>query len=158
MIPNIDSTRNTQLTNMLIKQSYHVLSPGPTGTGKSMNIYAFLNQMGDNYQYIAITFSAQTSANQTQDTIDSKTDKRRRGIYGPPLQKKLIIFVDDLNMPKKEYYGAQPPIEILRQFLDYKGWYNRKELTFRTFEDMVMFSCMGLPGGGRSVITSRMVR
>lgn len=61
-------------------------------------------------------------------------------------------------MPKKEFYGAQPPIEILRQFLDYKGWYNRKELTFRTFEDMVMFSAMGLPGGGRSVITSRMVR
>jgi dynein heavy chain, axonemal len=61
-------------------------------------------------------------------------------------------------MPKKEVYGAQPPIEILRQFLDYKGWYNRKELTFRTFEDMVMFSAMGPPGGGRSVISSRMVR
>jgi len=53
-------------------------------------------------------------------------------------------------MPKKEIYGAQPPIEILRQFLDYKGWYNRKELTFRSFEDMIMFCAMGPPGGGRS--------
>lgn len=61
-------------------------------------------------------------------------------------------------MPKKETYGAQPPIEILRQFLDYKGWYNRKELVFRLFEDMVMITAMGPPGGGRSAITSRMVR
>ena len=91
-----------------------MLCPGTTGTGKSMNIYKNLNSMADNFQYIAITFSAKTSANQTQDTIDSKMDKRRRGYFGPPVGKKCIIFIDDLNMPKKETYGAQPPIEILR--------------------------------------------
>jgi dynein heavy chain, axonemal len=61
-------------------------------------------------------------------------------------------------MPKKETFGAQPPIEIIRQFLDHRGWYNRKDLQFMNLEDLVILSAMGPPGGGRTRITDRMVR
>lgn len=155
MIPTNDSTRNKYLIKLLITHRFNVLCPGPTGTGKSQNIYSLLTGgLNEEYQYIALTFSAQTSANQTQDSIDGKMEKRRKGHYGPPVGKKCILFVDDLNMPKKEEYGAQPALELLRQFLDHKGWYNRKELSFMKLEDVVLLGAMG----SRGAITARLVR
>lgn len=134
---------------------------GPTGTGKSVYIQnVLLNVLPrDKHLTINIGFSAQTHCNQVQDIVDGKLDKIRTGIYGPRLGMKCVIFVDDLNMPTKETYGAQPPIEILRQFMAQGGWYDYKDKKhpFRIMQDTIVINAMGPPGSGKS-ITSRYQR
>jgi dynein heavy chain len=55
---------------------------------------------------------------------------------------KVVFFIDDVNMPARERYGAQPPIELLRQFQDFRGMYDRKQLLRLTHKHTVCWCCM----------------
>lgn len=56
---------------------FQVLCIGPTGTGKTLTVSdKLLKNMPPEYVTHFLVFSARTSANQTQDYVDSKLDKR----------------------------------------------------------------------------------
>lgn len=159
IVPTMDSVRYMWLLERLLIGGHHVLCIGPTGTGKTHNVKdKLISGMPDGFAPLFINFSAQTSANQTQDLLDAKLEKRRKGIFGPPSGKQFAIMVDDVNMPKRQEYGAQPPIELLRQWMDQGGWYDRKTLDFRRVIDIAFVGCMGPPGGGRQVVSNRFLR
>ena len=159
-VPTVDTFRNTYWLTTMIEHKHHLLFTGPTGTGKTLCVKDhLLNGLPeDKFMAILLSFSAATSSNQTQDIIDSKLDKRRKGVFGPPMGKRAVIFVDDLNMPALEEYGAQPPIELLRQWMDHGGWYDLGDKSFRKIVDVQFVAAMGPPGGGRTHITRRYCR
>ncbi|ORZ30920.1 dynein heavy chain and region D6 of dynein motor-domain-containing protein [Catenaria anguillulae PL171] len=160
MVATMDTIRHEYLLDLLLHAECPVLCTGPTGTGKTVAVQEkIMRRMAENFSPIIVNFSARTSANQTQDLLDSKMEKRRKGVYGPPLGKKLVIFIDDLNMPQMESTGAQPPIELIRQWMDYGGWFDRKQVgKFMELVDIVFVAAMGPPGGGRNPVTQRLTR
>ena len=76
IINTVETERIRYLLRHFVSQGLPLLFVGPTGTGKSIIINNFLlQQPKDKYLICNINFSAQTSANQTQDIIFSKLER-----------------------------------------------------------------------------------
>jgi dynein heavy chain len=103
---------------------------------------------------ININFSAQTNSKRVQQSIEEKLEKSRTQFRAPP-GKRVAIFIDDINMPSVEEYGAQPPIELLRLLIDKSGMYDRKEWEWKGVLDCTWIACAAPPSGGRAVLTPR---
>lgn len=81
----------------------------------------------------------------------------RKGLYGPWPQNNCVIFVDELNLAVKDAYGSEPPIELLRQYLDYGGWYDLEDnnKSFKKIINTTLLASMGRPGKNRTFISPR---
>lgn len=53
--------------------------------------------------------------------------------YGPPGGKRLVYFVDDLNMPLVDKYDTQSAIELMRQSIDYRGWFDKSKILLKVW-------------------------
>ncbi|XP_059179969.1 dynein axonemal heavy chain 6 [Centropristis striata] len=160
LVPTTDTVRYGYLMEKLLSVQRSVLFTGGTGVGKSVVARGLLNSIQEKAGYLPvyINFSAQTSSARTQEIIESKLEKKRKNMMGAPGNKKLVVFVDDLNMPKLDSYGSQPPIELLRQFQDFSGFYDRNKFFWKEIQKMTIAAACAPPGGGRNPVTPRFIR
>lgn len=49
---------------------------------------------------LMVSFSSRTTSLDIQRNLETNVEKRTKDTYGPPMGKRLLVFMDDMNMPK----------------------------------------------------------
>ena len=159
LVPTSDTVKYKFLVKNLCSNGRNVLITGETGVGKSVIVQDFLKGLDEKkYVSASINFSAQTSSLNVLDIFHSKLEKKNKSLLGAPAGKKMIMFIDDINMPQLDRYGAQPPVELLRQSIDQGGFYDLKKLNFKRVQDCQYIAACAPPGGGRNAVSPRLFR
>lgn len=78
---------------------------------------ALSNHTGSVEQVVLILLNDTTSG-----VLEKPLEKKTGRKFAPPTAKRLIYFIDDLNMPEVDVYGTVQPHTLIRQHLDYSHW------------------------------------
>eukprot|EP00002_Diphylleia_rotans_P013198 TRINITY_DN2570_c0_g2_i4.p1 TRINITY_DN2570_c0_g2~~TRINITY_DN2570_c0_g2_i4.p1 ORF type:complete len:2678 (-),score=502.92 TRINITY_DN2570_c0_g2_i4:4443-12476(-) len=159
LVPTEETTKLTHLLGILTNAFRHTLISGATGMGKTLLVQTLMRGMDTkSHTCKQISLSAHTTSRNVQEVIESALDKKRKNLLLPTGNRQLMCFVDDINMPVMEKYGAQPPIELLRQCIDQGGFYDRKKLFFKAVQKTFFLAACAPPGGGRNPLSMRFMR
>ncbi|CAL8247788.1 unnamed protein product [Merluccius merluccius] len=158
-VPTVDTTRAGWLLEQMVKIKRPVVLVGESGTSKTATTQNFLKKLSvDTTTTLIINLSWRTTSMDLQRNLEANVEKRTKETYGPPMGKRLLVFIDDLNMPRVDEYGTQQPIALLKLLLDRGGMYDRgKELNCKLLKDLGFVAAMGKAGGGRNEVDQRFV-
>ncbi len=112
-----------------------------------------------------------------QRNMEANVEKRTKDSYGPPPGKRLMVFIDDMNMPQVsinlifclplqnncrkfllqvDTYGTQQPIALLKLLVERGFMYDRgKDLNLKNFRDISYLAAMGKVNRMKSVFQLR---
>lgn len=100
LVHTAETTRVRYFADLLIQNKRPVMLVGNAGTGKTVLVNDKMSQLGDDYMVANIPFNFYTSSEMLQRVLEKPLEKKAGRNYGPPGGKKLIYFIDDLNMPE----------------------------------------------------------
>ena len=157
-VPTVESTRLSYLLDNLVANKHYVMFVGAAGSGKTALMRDKLAELDpEAWSSFTINMHSFLDAPALQIIIEQPLEKKSGVRFGPPGSRRLIYLVDDMNMPYVDKYDTQSPIELLRQFVDYRGWYDKAKIVLKEVLNSQLLACMN-PTAGSFTITPRMQR
>ncbi|XP_019398323.1 PREDICTED: dynein heavy chain 17, axonemal [Crocodylus porosus] len=158
MVHTTETIRIRYFMDLLMARKWPVMLVGNAGTGKSVLMGNKLEALNtDDYLVQSVPFNFYTTSAMLQAILEKPLEKKSGRNYGPPGTKKLIYFIDDMNMPEVDKYGTVAPHTLIRQHMDHGHWYDRNKLTLKDIHNCQYVACMN-PTAGSFTIDSRLQR
>jgi dynein heavy chain len=108
LVHTAETTRVKFFLDMLIERKRPVMLVGTAGTGKTVLMQGKLSDLSDEYMVTNVPFNFYTTSMMLQGILEKPLEKKAGRNYGPPGTRRLVYFVDDMNMPEVTIYlGVQ---------------------------------------------------
>ncbi|MGH0152203.1 UNVERIFIED_CONTAM: hypothetical protein FKN15_022155 [Acipenser sinensis] len=137
--------------DLLLDKGKPVMLVGNAGVGKTILVSEKVSKLSEEYMVAKVPFNYYTTSAMLQRVLEKPLEKKAGRNYAPPGTKKLIYFIDDLNMPEVDAYGTVQPHTLIRQHLDYCHWYDRQKLSLKEIHNCQYITCMNPAAGSFSV-------
>jgi len=157
LVNTAETTRVRYFIDLLLEKGRPIMLVGAAGSGKTVLINDKLNSLSEDWVVVNAPFNFYTTSEMLQNVLEKPLEKKAGRNYGPPGAKRLVYFIDDMNMPEVDTYGTVQPHTLLRQHLDYKHWYDRQKLSLKEINNCQYVSCMN-PTAGSFTIDPRLQR
>ena len=114
-----ETSRVRFFMDLLMEKRRPVMLVGNAGTGKTVLVGdKFASLDPDEIMVANVPFNYYTSSAMLQNVLEKPLEKKAGRNYGPPGSKKLVYFIDDMNMPEVgELHVFHHHIRSLQAFL-----------------------------------------
>lgn len=104
LVHTSETTRIKYFLDMLIDKRRPVMLVGTAGTGKTVLMGDKMNGLSEDFMVANIPFNFYTTSEMLQRTLEKPLEKKAGRNFGPPGTRRLIYFVDDMNMPEVQFF------------------------------------------------------
>lgn len=95
-----ETIRVRYFMDLLMEKRRPIMLVGSAGTGKTVLVGdKFAAMDPDTVMVTNVPFNYYTTSAMLQSVLEKPLEKKAGRNYGPPGTKKLIYFIDDMNMP-----------------------------------------------------------
>ncbi|KAK5608169.1 hypothetical protein CRENBAI_003200 [Crenichthys baileyi] len=141
----------TYFMDLLLQRGKPVMLVGNAGVGKTTLVSDKVTKLKEDYMVAKVPFNYYTTSAMLQRVLEKPLEKKAGRKFAPPTAKRLIYFIDDLNMPEVDIYGTVQPHTLIRQHLDYSHWYDRQRLVLKEIHNCQYITCMNPTAGSFSI-------
>nr|5VH9_A Chain A, Dynein heavy chain, cytoplasmic [Saccharomyces cerevisiae]5VLJ_A Chain A, Dynein heavy chain, cytoplasmic [Saccharomyces cerevisiae] len=162
VIPTIDTIKHEKIFYDLLNSKRGIILCGPPGSGKTMIMNNALRN-SSLYDVVGINFSKDTTTEHILSALHRHTNyvTTSKGLTLLPKSdiKNLVLFCDEINLPKLDKYGSQNVVLFLRQLMEKQGFWKTPENKWVTIERIhIVGACNPPTDPGRIPMSERFTR
>ncbi|CEP21047.1 unnamed protein product [Cyberlindnera jadinii] len=139
VIETVDTLRHRHIVYSVLQQKMSLILCGPPGSGKTMTLYSALREAPD-IDLCNMNFSKDTTPTSVLRSLEQFCEYKQTPegiIFRPKIRgKSVVLFADEINLPRKDDYGTQPVISFLRSLVEKNGFWRTKHMQWVRLVDI----------------------